>query len=197
MHPPRPAATSAVISVASIAAIAGYDATAKLLHWLVVVLVFTQFIISFLMPEIGPGVVPGTLINLHLSFGVLIFAVILFRLMHRLRHPVPLDMPDSPAWERWVAVATHRLFYFLLLVAPFLGWASASAHNLPLRVFGLGPLPYLVAPKARIGLVAGDVHAVMMWTLLALIGVHALAALYHHLVRRDTVLQRMLPGRGR
>jgi cytochrome b561 len=40
---------------------------------------------------------------------------------------------------------------------------------------------------------AGDVHTVAMWTLLALVVLHVLAALYHHFVRRDDVLRRMLP----
>jgi len=83
----------------------GYSPAAKWLHWLVVLLVLTQFLISFLMPEIGPNTVPATLISLHFSFGVLIFIVMVIRLNHRLLHPVPLDMPDSPAWERWAAQA--------------------------------------------------------------------------------------------
>ncbi len=93
-----------------------------------------------------------------------------------------------------MAQGLHRLFYLLLLVAPFLGWASASAHDLPVNVFGLVTLPPIAAPKARWALTAGDIHKVAMWTLLALIGVHVAAALYHHFVRQDRVLQRMLPA---
>ncbi len=173
----------------------GYDPTAKFLHWLLVLLVLAQFTISFLMPGIGPNSVPGTLINLHFSFGVVILVVMAIRLLHRLRYPVPLDMPDSPAWERFTAGATHRLFYFILLVGPFLGWASASAHKLPVTVFGVATLPDIAKPKARWALTAGDIHRYMMWTLLALIGLHALAALYHYFFRHDGVLQRMLPAR--
>jgi cytochrome b561 len=104
-------------------------------------------------------------------------------------------MPDSPEWERWAAHATHVIFYFILLVGPFLGWASASAHKLPVSVFGIIALPDIAAPKARWALTAGDLHTWMMWTLLALIALHAAAALYHYFIRRDGVLQRMLPAR--
>ncbi len=174
----------------------GYSVTAKFLHWLIVVLVLTQFVIAVLMPGIGPNTVPGTLINLHLSFGVVIWIVMAIRYVHRLLQPVPLDMPGSPDWERVTAPVTHLLFYFILLVGPFLGWASASAHKLPVTVFGIVSLPDIAAPKARWALTAGDVHTYMMWTLLALIGLHVLAALYHYFVRHDGVLQRMLPARG-
>ena len=172
----------------------GYRTTAKSLHWLIAALVGAQFIVSWLMPEIGRNTVPGTLVNLHFSLGVLILVVMAVRFVHRLAVPVPLAMPASPAWERFSAEGLHRLFYLLLLVGPFLGWASASAHNLPVTVFGLFTLPDIAAPKARWALTAGDVHKVAMWTLLALIGLHVVVALYHRFVRRDGVLQRMLFG---
>lgn len=171
--------------------------TAKLLHWLIVLLVLIQFAVAILMPDIVPDTAPGTLIGLHFSFGVLIFIVMAIRLVHRLLHPVPLDLPDLPGWERWVAGATHRIFYFIVLVGPFLGWASASAHKLPGEVLGLFTLPGIAAPRAQWALTAGDIHVLMMWTLLALIALHVGAALYHHFVRQDGVLQRMLPLGGK
>lgn len=173
----------------------GYSTTAKSLHWLVVLLVLTQFLIAFLMPEIGPNTVPATLISLHFSFGVLIFIVMVIRLNHRLLHPVPLDMPDSPAWERSAAQAMQLTFYFILLVGPFLGWASASAHKLAVNVFGIFALPDIAAPKAHWALTAGDIHTYMMWVLLVLIAGHAGVAFYHYFFLRDGVLQRMLPAR--
>jgi cytochrome b561 len=172
-----------------------YSSTAKSLHWLIVVLVLTQFVVAWLMPGIGPRTQPGTLVNLHFSLGVVILVVMAIRFAQRLIHPVALQMPDSPEWERWAAHATHVIFYFILLVGPFLGWASASAHKLPVSVFGIIALPDIAAPKARWALTAGDLHTWMMWTLLALIALHAAAALYHYFIRRDGVLQRMLPAR--
>ena len=131
-------------------AIHGYSSTAKFLHWLIVLLVVTQFVIAILMPDIGPTTVPGPLIDLHLSFGVLILIVMAARWVHRLLYPVPLDMPDSPAWERGAARATQWAFYFILLVGPFFGWASASAHRLPVSLFGIIPLP-AIPPRKRAG----------------------------------------------
>lgn len=59
-----------------------YSALGKGLHWLIAVLVLFQFVISTLMPDIGPKTVPGTLINLHLSFGVVILSVMTIRFVH-------------------------------------------------------------------------------------------------------------------
>jgi cytochrome b561 len=172
---------------------AGYTPAAKALHWLIFVLVAAQFVVSILMPDVGPRTEPGTLINLHLSLGLLILVVMVVRLAHRLLHPVPLEAIDTPAWERNVAKATHRIFYLILTVSPFLGWASASSHRLPVTFFGLFTLPPLAEPRARWANTAGDIHAYAMWTLLGIIALHAAAALYHHFVRHDGVLRRMLP----
>ncbi len=172
---------------------AAYTPAAKLLHWLIAVLLAAQFVVAYLMPHIGRNTQPGGLVSLHFSLGVLIVLVMVIRWIHRLRFPVPLELPGAPAWERWAAHWMHLAIYFLLLVAPWLGWASASAHNLPVTLFGL-PLPALAPPKAGWALEAGDWHTLSMWALLALVSLHALAALYHYFVRRDRVLQRMLPG---
>lgn len=171
-----------------------YSASAKALHWLVVTLVAIQFATAFLMPDIGPRTPPSTIIGLHFSFGVTILAVMAIRLVHRLLYPVPLEASAAPAWERLLALTAHRLIYLILLVAPVLGWASASAHRLPVSLFGIVTLPAIAAPKAHWALVAGDIHMLAMWFLLGLVCLHAAAALYHHFVRHDDTLRRMLPS---
>jgi len=172
---------------------AGYGATGKLLHWVIALLVLSQFVVSWLMPDVKMRTV-SALVNFHLSLGILILAVMAIRFVHRLAHPVPIEMIGSPRWERVTALATHLAIYFILLVAPFLGWASASAHDVPVTLFGLVTLPALAAPRTRWALTAGDVHVFMMWTLLGLITLHVVAALYHHFARHDGVLRRMLPS---
>ena len=170
----------------------GYGRVAKTFHWLVFALVFAQYVVALAMPDIGRGTEPGTLINLHMSLGATILLVIVVRWLWRIGHPVPLSTA-GPHWERDVARITHALLYLLLAVNPILGWMNASARDWKITIYGI-TLPHLVAPRARIGMVAGDVHTFLAWTLLVLIGLHVAAALYHYLLRRDGVLQTMLPG---
>ncbi len=88
----------------------------------------------------------------------------------------------------------HSLLYMLLLVLPVLGWINASWRGMPIVMFGL-ELPKLVATRAPGWGWTGDVHVVLSnYLLLTLVGLHMAAALYHYLIRRDRVLQRMLPG---
>jgi cytochrome b561 len=174
--------------------IAGYDAVAKTLHWLVFALLHPQYVVALAMPGIGRGTVPGRLIDLHMSLGAAILAVVVLRWLWRLRHAVPLATGDMPEWERPVAGLTHGLLYVLLVVNPILGWMNASARDWTITVFGVLRLPHLVAARSPIGREAGDVHTFLAWTLAALVSLHVAAALYHHFGRHDRVLQRMLPG---
>lgn len=171
-----------------------YSPTAKLLHWLIVLLVAIQFVTAYLLPHIGRNTPPSTVINFHFSFGIAILVVMAVRFVHRLGHPVPLEARDARPVEQFLAKTIHYLFYLILLVGPVLGWASASAHKLPVTLFGIVTLPAIAQPGARWANQAGDIHSTAMWALLWLIGLHAAAALYHHVVRHDGTLRRMLPS---
>lgn len=104
---------------------------------------------------------------------------------------------EETPWQRWGAGATHGLLYLLLIVLPITGWAASSVHGWHLTPFGLFDLPALLPKGTKLGFKAGDMHAdLLSWVLLAIIGLHVLAALYHRFVKRDGVLQRMLPSRN-
>ncbi len=169
-----------------------YDAPARVLHWSVAVLLAAQFITAAVLPDIHVDTPPDLTINLHFNIGLAILVLMAVRLGRRWRHPVRVAPAQGADWERRLAQGVHRLFYLVLMLGPLLGWAAASAHGIPVRVLGLVALPALAPRKAAWGLLAGDIHGYAMWTLLGLVAAHAAAALYHHVVRRDPVLRRML-----
>jgi len=169
-----------------------YDAAGKAFHWTVVALLACQFVTALLLPQIELDTPLDTMINLHFNFGLAILVVMAVRLIHRRMRPVSVAPGAAPAWERMLALATHRLFYAILLIGPFLGWIAASAHSVSVRLLGVVALPALAPRKAEWGFIAGDIHGYAMWALLALIGMHGSAALHHHYVLRDGVLRRML-----
>ena len=173
---------------------AGYAATAKVLHWLVVLLLIGQFIFAWTMPHIGRNTPVTTLISLHFTFGVTILAVAIVRLAWRLIQGEPEPAAGLLPWERAGSHIIHWLLYLLLLLLPLLGWINASWRGMPIVMFGL-ELPKLVAARSAGWQWSGDVHTLLAnYLMLALVGLHVAAALYHYFIRRDGVLQRMLPG---
>lgn len=171
----------------------GYGAVAKTFHWLIVVLVVVQLALGWTMPDLPRGQGPEGLVSLHLSVGATILLVMLARLAWRLVHGAPPSIV-TPAWQRQVAGATHAILYALLIVVPLAGWAWASSKAWPVSLFGTIDLPALVPTNWPRRPLVAMVHRNGVWAIVALVGLHALAALHHHVVRRDGVLRRMLPG---
>ncbi|MDR6288190.1 MULTISPECIES: cytochrome b [Inquilinus] len=168
-----------------------YDAVTQALHWLTLALLILQFGLAWAAPERLSS--PDTLISLHLSFGIVIFIVVLMRLSWRLLRPAPPLPDDLPAWQRLGSQTIQILLYVLLLALPVLGWLWAGERGWVVNPFGLMTLPDLVAKGSSFGRFAGDLHGLLSNVLLALVGLHVLGALYHAFFRRDGVMQRMLP----
>jgi cytochrome b561 len=172
----------------------GYTATAKSLHWLIVLLLIVQFTVAWFMPHIGRNTPVTTLISLHFTFGVVIFVVAIVRLVWRVTHGEPVPEAGTPPWQT-ASARVHWLLYLLLFVIPLLGWINASWRGMPIVMFGL-ELPRLVATRAPGWGWTGDVHTLLAYYgMLTLVALHVLAALFHYFIRRDRVLHRMLPGR--
>jgi cytochrome b561 len=171
----------------------GYTGTAKTLHWIIVALLIAQFIFAWTMPHIGRNTPVTTIISLHFTFGIMILAVAIVRLGWRLTHAEPVPEDGLPPWQVASARVIHWLLYLMLFVIPVLGWLSASWRNMPIVMFGL-ELPKLVATRAPGWGWTGDVHGLLAnYAMLALIGLHVAAALYHYFFKRDGVLARIFP----
>ncbi len=171
-----------------------YTSTAKFLHWLIVVLLAAQYIVAWTMPHIGRNTPVTTLISLHFSFGIIILAVAIVRLVWWATHADPAPLDGVPPWQVQSARALHWLLYIFLFVIPGLGWINASWRGMPIILFG-AELPKLIDARAPGWGWTGDVHGILAYyVMLALIGLHIAAGLYHYFIRKDGVLQRMLPG---
>jgi cytochrome b561 len=172
----------------------GYTGTAKFLHWLIVALLIIQFILAWTLPHMGRDTPVTTVIGLHFSFGILVLALAVVRLAWRATHREPSPQDGVPPWQVQSARVLHWLLYLLLFLVPILGWINASWRGMPVTLFGLVGLPKLIAPRAPGWAWTGDVHGLLAnYAMLTLVGLHVAAALYHYFIRRDGVLQRMLP----
>jgi cytochrome b561 len=168
-----------------------YDAVARTLHWLTVVLVLTQFGLAqvwgyFPRPE------RHVLIVAHMSFGILLAATVVVRIGWRAGHQMPLAVSG---WVERASKAVHYVLYGLLVSEAVLGFLLRWSGNQAMSFFGLLiPPPFAPFAKPAQHLI-GDIHNWVGWTIIILAVGHAGAALFHHFVLRDDVLWRMLPGR--
>ena len=170
-----------------------YGTTAKVFHWLVVALLLVQYLIGWLMPDIHRGMKPGAPMTFHVSFGIVILALIILRFAWRLAHPVVPENSLAP-WQRLTSGAVHWALYALVLATTVTGWLFASFRGWSMSLFYLVPLPMLASENAAAGKAIDGWHQVMEWTLLVVICLHVAAALVHLFIYRDRIMQRMLPG---
>ncbi|WP_109479407.1 cytochrome b [Paraburkholderia sp. C35] len=171
-----------------------YDAVARTLHWLTVLLVAMQFVIGWTMPDVHKDTQPVNLIAWHLGVGATLVAVMAIRVIWRLTHgPTPDELPPLLSVASRI---THVLLYAALGLVPLLGWINASSRGWTVRLAGVVSYPALSESGSAFGHAMGDVHGILAWVLLALICLHVVAALFHRFVLKDHVLQRMLPHAG-
>jgi cytochrome b561 len=172
-----------------------YDPVSKAAHWLTAALLTAQYVLGWALPEIGSNTQPTGLIRAHLTLGASILVIVLLRLAWRVGHPGPALSQRMPKWQVRAARLTHWALYLSLLCLSVVGWVCASARQWPVKAFGFVQLPSLTPVQPQSAAVVGDWHAaiangVLFW----LIMLHVGAAAYHRFVKRDEVLQRMLPA---
>ncbi len=172
-----------------------YTATAKALHWVIALMILGMLLLGFLIQDMSFSPQKLQWISWHKWIGVTIFLLVLVRIGWRWRHPPPPLPRQIPAWQRRAAHLGHLALYALMLVIPLSGWLMSSAKGVPTVWFGVVPLPDLLARNPELGEQLQLVHFGLNLTLIAVLLAHVGAAIKHHVINRDDVLRRMLPGK--
>lgn len=180
----------------------------RALHWLMALMIAVQVPLGFLMVDAYDAWLAGkgdtslvmTLSRAHNTNGFMVLILVTLRLSWRLGNPSP-DLPAGlVAWQRFTARATHALLYGLLFVFPLTGWAALSAYDgqFPIYFFGWDNV-FRIVPQATAGSpftsdLFGEIHETCWKIGGVVLGLHAIAALWHEYVKKDGVLTRMLRG---
>jgi cytochrome b561 len=176
------------------AGVSGYDPTARTLHWLTAAIVLTMLAAGFDMVNGPEGPLADTLYELHRSFGIVLIPIVIVRIVWRAKHPAPPLPADIPAPQRAVAHLVHGALYGLLIAQPLVGWIGTSAYRAPMQLFWLVPVPPIWPENRAFSEWLFSVHRLIGFAFLVLLAMHVGGALFHHFIRRDTVLMRMLRG---
>lgn len=171
-----------------------YDGVALSLHWVMALLIGGGWVLALVLDELPKGPDRMALLGAHKTIGVAVLALVVVRLAWRSFNPPPAALEGSPAWARLAAAGGHLGLYALMFALPFSGVLMSQAGDHPVAVFGLFDLPTLVAPDKELSHTLHEVHEVLANLILALVGVHVAAALFHQHVWRDGTMARMLPG---
>ncbi|MEJ0094102.1 MAG: cytochrome b/b6 domain-containing protein [Methylocella sp.] len=169
-----------------------YSAAAKWLHWIVAAIVITLIPVGVIMADLPEGSLQDWMFFFHESFGVTVLALMVVRLIQRLRGAPP-PYPTLTRTERILSIAVHRALYLLLFLAPLLGWLALSAYGLGPAFFGLGKLPALIGKDEPLSKILFQLHGLVGFVIAGVVAIHIAGAFLHGFVKRDGLIFRMLP----
>jgi len=173
---------------------ARYSPGLRRLHWLMALLVAAAYVFIEQRGIFPRGSADRTgMLQSHFWMGIAVFALVPWRLALRRRHGAPAVTPTLPPWQAWPAKLLHLALYAFLVVMPVLGLLTAWTDGRDLFVpFTHVVIPPLVAEDEALAHQLEDLHGGIGEIFYWVIGLHILAALYHHVVRGDDTLRRML-----
>lgn len=173
---------------------AGYAGISKWLHWLIAACVLAVIPMGIVMLRLPGGAWQNLLFDLHRSTGVLVFALAVLRVAARWRFGTPAPHPGLTRFEHVASTAAQHALLGLILLMPLLGYASSVTFGAPVSVYGMFTLPMLLPKHAALNAVFSWLHTTLGFAMAGIVTLHIAGALRHGFVRRDGVLNRMLPA---
>ena len=173
-----------------------YSTVLVALHWLMLILLVAVYA-SMELRGLAPrgSALRGGLKSLHFSLGLCVLALVTVRLAARwTAGAAPLIDPPMPRWQAGLARFMSAALYIFMIAMPLLGWLVTSAKGNQVMFYGFD-LPLLVAEDKELARQIKEWHELGGTIGYWLIGLHALAGLYHHYVVGDNTLLRMMPKR--
>lgn len=167
-----------------------YDRFSIVLHWTTAAIVLLQFALGHTW-AFAPKPERYLMIVTHMSFGIVLAAVLAVRIVWRTIPAHRVSPADSGLMEL-ASKTVHYLLYVLLVIEAVSGFVLRWSGNEAMSFFGLLiPAPFAPFSQAAHGMI-GEAHDLVAWAIIVVAAGHALAALFHHYALRDGVLMRML-----
>jgi len=169
---------------------ARYTLPAMALHWAMAIIILWLFWLGWTMTDLPKGAVRSAAYSLHKSLGLLVLLLVAIRLAWRQRHPAPPSLLGG--WQDRLARVIHLLLYVFMIVAPLAGYLASSFTPYAIKLFGID-IPKAGWPDEGLNSLFKSIHVAAVWGGCGLVVLH-LAGVIKHVLRRERILQRMLPG---
>jgi cytochrome b561 len=161
----------------------------RILHWLMAAMLLAMlFIGASMVTSVGNY---QTLVAIHRPLGIMILIFAVIRVINRKFTKLPPFPPTMSRQERLMATASEKLLYTLMFALPLVGWSMLSAGHYPIVMFGPFHLPPILPPNPTLYAVLRKAHTILAYLLFFTFLAHLSAVLFHNLIVRDRLLDRM------
>ena len=174
----------------------GYGIVSIAFHWLSAIAVIGLFALGLWMEGLSYydewyKKAP----ELHKGIGFFVILAIIARLIWKLSNPLPQPPETHKSWEKLLAKVVHWVFYVLLILMLPTGYLVTTAKGQSLEIFNWFAIPATITGVENLEDIAIEIHEMIAFTIVWIAGFHALAALKHHFIDKDSTLKRMLGRR--
>jgi cytochrome b561 len=171
----------------------GYGLITRLFHWAMSPLILLMIAIGYWISTLPGSEFKMSLIGLHKSTGLLILFLVVLRILWRSRNVQP-DAPDTiPTWQHFLGKANILVMYCLLFLVPITGLSGSLTSGYPVSFYGLFTIPVFIK-NPEIASYCWGLHGIIPYVLLSCVVLHFLAAMYNHLILKNTVFLKMWRG---
>lgn len=161
----------------------------RILHWSMAPMVIAQLFIGITM--VASLSYYPLLLAIHRPLGVAILVFAVVRLANRFIHRPPPFLATMSPIERRIATWSEYLLYGVLLAQPLIGWAMLSAARYPIVLYGPILLPRIAPHNITVYAGLRLCHTILALVLFLTFTAHITAVLFHTLVLRDRLVDRM------
>jgi cytochrome b561 len=167
----------------------------RLLHWTMAAMIIAMLFIGVAM--VGSLSNYHRLVSIHRPLGIAILILVVVRYVNRRINPPPPFLASMPPAERVAATISEKAMYAMMFAMPLIGWAMLSAARYPIVLYGPLHLPPILPHSTTLYVVLRKLHTIVAYLFFVTFIAHFSAMLFHTLIMRDRILDRMVPWRVR
>jgi len=168
-----------------------YRVAQKVVHWLMAFLIMFDLYVAQKFGGVMTDADRFESRSDHASVGTIVTLLFLIRIYLRWKHGAPPLPAAMPSWQKLAAHLAHWGLYILIACLIASGILTALDANSVIAPFGA----FVLADGTGVDnsfLYIRSFHELITETIIALIAIHILAALYHAIATRDGTTGRML-----
>ncbi len=172
-----------------------YGSLSIAMHWLMLLLIVAVYACIELREFYPKGSDPRNALKAwHFTLGLSVFFLVWLRLLLKVTQLTPNIVPKPVNWQMLLAKVLHLAMYVFMLGMPILGWLILSGEGKDIPFYGVN-MPALMEKNKETAKLVKELHEIGGTIGYFLVGIHAVAALFHHYVIKDNTLLRILPGK--
>ncbi len=165
-----------------------YGLISKAFHWLSAAVLFIQIPLGFYLVDMDFSEKRITVENIHVSLGLSILYLTIFRLIYKIFNPTPPLQNSVFFGQKLLAQSNHILLYLSILTITISGALKKLYNGEELNMFFFN---LEIKDNFELAEIFFEIHIIGNYTLIALITLHISAVIIHKIFFKENLLKRI------